>query len=293
MSSPLGIDSKHRQSTVTNPMIHFSRTYGSVVSIAVLAAMFRSSPTPPEEGTTDDETLLLEGHQGPSSVDERPPFNHMADVATPIQLGMNCFHSITDPLNAPISSNTPRKLRSKSDGDVERPPLLQMRFWRQSVDLPENTSEESAIRGEDSHTMEGRTLEVSRGTQQADGNRATVMGQEGQHDLGQEEELSKPMQKGTQHGPADIGTATQGHPEFPTRKDAMETQHQMERLMVPVMIELRRLKSTKIPPDNSRINARSAPQVLRDRLLPIGRHVMRLLQRETVERRGLLEVEIW
>lgn len=78
-------------------------------------------------------------------------------------------------------------------------------------------------------------------------------------------------------------------------QDNIEKRHDedMERLLAPVSSALKRLRDTTIPPYNPHLHVKSGAEVLRDRLLPIGKHVLQLLPSEKEERRGELEVRIW
>lgn len=131
--------------------------------------------------------------------------------------------------------------------------------------------------------------------QQAEYLRAIATKREDQHCRGQQEGFPKRLEKETQRGEqVDIGTLGQSQLGGAARRHAMESHSEfMETLLTPVSAELVRLKHTTSPPYNPRLNVKSAPEVLKDRVLPIGRHILRLLQKEQVERRGEREISIW
>jgi hypothetical protein len=77
----------------------------------------------------------------------------------------------------------------------------------------------------------------------------------------------------------------------PSTPDMIDMETRMESLLEPVTFLLERLQGTTLPPYNSRVQTKSAAQVLSDRLLPVGQHVLNLLKREwEVE---VSEVDIW
>jgi hypothetical protein len=67
----------------------------------------------------------------------------------------------------------------------------------------------------------------------------------------------------------------------------------MESLLEPVTFLLERLQGTTLPPYNPRVQTKSAAQVLSDRLLPVGQHVLNLLKREWEWEEEVSEVDIW
>jgi hypothetical protein len=70
------------------------------------------------------------------------------------------------------------------------------------------------------------------------------------------------------------------------------TEAEIETLLAPVKTELEKLKGTRMPPDNGRVAGKTAMQVLRDRLLPIGRYIMQILDNIEEHRRGATETEV-
>ena len=73
--------------------------------------------------------------------------------------------------------------------------------------------------------------------------------------------------------------------------DMMDMAPRMESLLEPVSTWLERLQGTTLPPYNPQVQTKNAAQVLSDRILPVGRHVLRLLKSEwEVE---VSEVDIW
>ncbi|KAJ8109059.1 hypothetical protein OPT61_g7731 [Boeremia exigua] len=66
----------------------------------------------------------------------------------------------------------------------------------------------------------------------------------------------------------------------------------LEQRLDPVLPALQKLKATRVPPYMSRLQTVSTTQILRTRLLLVGRHILTLLNSEPVERRGALEVEL-
>ena len=77
----------------------------------------------------------------------------------------------------------------------------------------------------------------------------------------------------------------------PSTHDMMDMGPRMESLLEPVSDWLERLQGTTLPPYNSRVQTKSAAQVLSDRLLPVGRHILSLLKMERED--GLPEADIW
>lgn len=67
---------------------------------------------------------------------------------------------------------------------------------------------------------------------------------------------------------------------------------EIETRLAPVKSELQKLKGTSMPPDNSRVRGKSAMQVLKDRLLPIGRHITQCTAATDEEQRGRMETEV-
>lgn len=55
------------------------------------------------------------------------------------------------------------------------------------------------------------------------------------------------------------------------------TTSEIDALLQPVKDLLQKLKTTTLPPDNGRVSAKPAIQVLRDRVLPVGRYVLQRL----------------
>ena len=73
--------------------------------------------------------------------------------------------------------------------------------------------------------------------------------------------------------------------------DMVDSAPRMKSLLEPVSGWLERLQGTTLPPYNPRVQANSAAQVLSDRLVPVGKHVLNLLKSEwEVE---VSEVDIW
>ncbi|KAJ4322271.1 hypothetical protein N0V94_002501 [Neodidymelliopsis sp. IMI 364377] len=66
----------------------------------------------------------------------------------------------------------------------------------------------------------------------------------------------------------------------------------MQRLMQPVEVKLTRLKNTTVPPYTAHLNAKTWAQVLRGRVLPIGRHILKVLEGVEDERKGEVELKI-
>jgi hypothetical protein len=77
----------------------------------------------------------------------------------------------------------------------------------------------------------------------------------------------------------------------PSTPDMIDMETRMESLLEPVTFLLERLQGTTLPPYNPRVQTKSAAQVLSDRLLPIGQHVLNLLKKEWEEE--VSEVDIW
>lgn len=73
--------------------------------------------------------------------------------------------------------------------------------------------------------------------------------------------------------------------------DTVDWAPRMESLLEPVSCWLARLQGTTLPPYNPRVQANRAAQVLSDRLLPVGRHVLKLLKSEGEV--AVSEVDIW
>ena len=73
--------------------------------------------------------------------------------------------------------------------------------------------------------------------------------------------------------------------------DMVDMAPRIESLLEPVSGWLERLHGTTLPPYNPRVQANSAAQVLSDRLLPVGRHVLDLLKSEWENE--VSEVDIW
>ena len=67
---------------------------------------------------------------------------------------------------------------------------------------------------------------------------------------------------------------------------------EIQTFLAPVQTELGKLKGTRMPPDNGRVADKSAIQVLRDRLLPIGRYIIQTLDNIEESRRGGTETEV-
>jgi hypothetical protein len=67
----------------------------------------------------------------------------------------------------------------------------------------------------------------------------------------------------------------------------------MEQMLEPVQAELNRLKNTTFPLYNHRLHVKSRAQVLKERLLPVGRHILSLLKAEPEGVRGGLELKFW
>lgn len=61
----------------------------------------------------------------------------------------------------------------------------------------------------------------------------------------------------------------------------------------PIQPSLERLKTTPAPPYHPHLSVKTRASVLRERLLPIGRHVLALLGEEPEEGRGVLEMGLW
>lgn len=68
---------------------------------------------------------------------------------------------------------------------------------------------------------------------------------------------------------------------------------EIETLLAPVKTELQRLRGTKMPPDNGRVASKSAMQVLKDRVLPVGRYVLQRVAGIDEGRRAAVEVDVW
>jgi hypothetical protein len=66
---------------------------------------------------------------------------------------------------------------------------------------------------------------------------------------------------------------------------------EIETLLAPVKSELLKLRGTSMPPDNGRVASKSAMQVLKERLLPIGRYITQRIANMAVDRRGATVTE--
>jgi hypothetical protein len=66
----------------------------------------------------------------------------------------------------------------------------------------------------------------------------------------------------------------------------------LEDLLNPVRVSLFLLRSTMIPPYNLRLCTKAPAEILKERLLPIGKYLLAVLKKEEEERRGEIEVDI-
>ena len=73
---------------------------------------------------------------------------------------------------------------------------------------------------------------------------------------------------------------------------SQEDLERLENLLAPVRVSLVLLRNTKIPPYNLRLRTRAPAEILKERLLPIGKYLLAILKKEREERRGEVEVDI-
>lgn len=67
---------------------------------------------------------------------------------------------------------------------------------------------------------------------------------------------------------------------------------ELRTLLAPVKGQLERLKGTKIPPQNGRVAAKSAMQILKERLIPVGRYVLQRVAGMENHKQGAAEAQI-
>ncbi|KAF1352858.1 hypothetical protein EJ07DRAFT_183351 [Lizonia empirigonia] len=261
--------------------------------------MFRSSPPILDEEVTDDEIPLLEEaeHRSPPSSMVNPPATTLANSQSTLATSMECLHSPIYPLRAYFSPNSPRKPRSKSHSHAGCPPLPLATSWRRSVDLPRAPPPTARASEEEMRLKEWdkkRDMGEVTKRQQTEYLRAIVFKRQDQRcrrqGEGPRQKPEREIQRSVPVNMGVLGLVQDGSPD----QDNIEKRYDedIERLLAPVSSALKRLRDTKIPPYNARLNVKSGAQVLRDRLLPIGKHVLQLLPSEKEERRGELEVRI-
>ncbi|KZM25760.1 Pyruvate kinase [Ascochyta rabiei] len=223
----------------------------------------------PLEEDTDDEMPLLEHHWD----DDHPPIHSLPAHA--LSSSMECLSSLTDPVRAYFFPTASGKPRSKSASHVERSPLCSTKTCRESIELLQAPPPSAQANGETKRA----SLRAVREKRQTAYLLASQAKREGQHR--HQLELFRGLS-------GRDGERSQ----LPRREKRQINDAEMEKLLAPVQSKLNRLRTTTIPPYNSRINVKYGAQVLKDRLLPVGKHVLALLQREREERRGALEIEI-
>ncbi|KAF2993577.1 hypothetical protein E8E13_000055 [Curvularia kusanoi] len=79
-------------------------------------------------------------------------------------------------------------------------------------------------------------------------------------------------------------------PSRPFTVNTMDLSARIDTILLPVLPELRRLQATTVPPYNPHMQAKTAAQVLCGRLAPIGRHIVKLVEKDI--RVAVLEIDI-
>ncbi|KAJ4368663.1 hypothetical protein N0V86_009572 [Didymella sp. IMI 355093] len=66
----------------------------------------------------------------------------------------------------------------------------------------------------------------------------------------------------------------------------------VERLLAPVEKELERLRGTRVPPNNGRVKGKSGMQVVKERIVPVGRYLVQRLANMDHSERGATETDV-
>ena len=245
----------------------------------------------------------------PSSPDnDRAP---RIDGAPPTLRRKTSFERVEEFIDSLGRDSTPaasHERRSTSDSYDQLPPLPRTRYWARRVvsdDEDEDATSEGGFQDKERvvetpkqrRARTGERIRQMRERREAAvpiASRSTAFARffsqlpNARFGTGQRQSLPSRSAMAVPAIPSYYNSST--HQRIDRKKEEID---RMENVLLPVCVNLSLLQNTRIPPYNPHIKAKSTPEVLKAKVLPIGKHILNVLKKEPEEKRGALEMAIW